>query len=325
MCERRTGLAAAAGLLLGLCGTLGCGDEGGDSAYLMERAVANSNTVNLLTGSYTGTLARMGGEIGSVLDADDLRVVPVVGQGSSQGIRDLLYLDGVDVAMFASFVVEYGRRNNLHPGADLDAIEYIAPLFPQHLHILVRDDIQSVQDLEGRRVNYGPETNIAFIVGTLVMNDLGVQAEVVSEGHSTALSLLQNGEIDGMIRLGGVPQSLFDDLDETSGLHFLTVNPEDLSSRVFQGGTLTPESYPGLIDAGTEVPTLTTRSILAVYNPTGVHPRADRIDLFVTRLFENFATFQDPDKYEDAWLEVDLAQEVPGMRRYGAAAQLVAP
>ena len=314
-----------ASLLLCLAGIAGCGEEGDDPAFLMEQQLENDPIVRVVTGSYSGTLTQMGGEMGAVLDADDLRVVPVIGQGSAQGIRDLLYVDGVDVAMFTSFMVEYGRRNNLHGGVNLDGIEYIAALFPQYMHLIVRDNIQSVQDLEGRRVNVGPVTNAAALVAQLVFNDLGLQIEIVNEPHSTGFAMLQNGEIDGLVRLGGQPQSLFDGVDETSGLRFLSVTPDDLPSRVFEAGSLRSDAYPGLIDDGTEVPTLATRAILAVYNPTGAHPRAERIDRFVKGLFDNFGTLQNPDEFSPSWLEVDLEREVPGMNRYQAAAELLTP
>ena len=108
------------------------------------------------------------------LDGDDLRVIALTGQGSRQAQRDLLFMDQADVVMMDNHVREHAIRNNLIPEFDLEeSIQYISTLFPQEIHIVARDDIASLADLEGRPVNIGPETSGGFLAGTILFADLG--------------------------------------------------------------------------------------------------------------------------------------------------------
>jgi len=55
----------------------------------------NANTVTLLTGTIGGTYVQFGADLASVLDdGGNLRVLPIIGRGSVQGVADILFLKG---------------------------------------------------------------------------------------------------------------------------------------------------------------------------------------------------------------------------------------
>ena len=63
----------------------------------------NSNTVSVVSGNLNGTYISIGYDLSAVLDdGDNLRILPVVGKGGGQNIRDVRFLKGVDVGITQS-------------------------------------------------------------------------------------------------------------------------------------------------------------------------------------------------------------------------------
>ena len=75
------------------------------SLYGREVFRRNHHVVTLLSGGLAGTDARMASDISNVLDQDDgdlpIRVVPMLGRGGVQNVKDLLFLKGVDMAIIS--------------------------------------------------------------------------------------------------------------------------------------------------------------------------------------------------------------------------------
>ena len=64
------------------------------------RARINENVVTIMAGSPSGTDLAIVQDIASVLDdGDKLRVLPMVGKGPEQNIKDVLFLRGVDMGV----------------------------------------------------------------------------------------------------------------------------------------------------------------------------------------------------------------------------------
>src|SRR4051812_19916211 len=62
------------------------------------RSRMNENVVTIMAGSPTGTDLSTADEIARVVDdGDDLRVLPIVGKGAAQSVKDVMFLRGVDM------------------------------------------------------------------------------------------------------------------------------------------------------------------------------------------------------------------------------------
>ena len=73
----------------------------------------NSNTVSFVSGDISGTYLSTAYDLSAVLDdGDDLQILPIVGKGGSQTIRDVRFLRGVDLGITRSKLVwlEYDRQ-----------------------------------------------------------------------------------------------------------------------------------------------------------------------------------------------------------------------
>src|SRR5947208_14490123 len=92
-------------------------------------------------------------EMAQVLDdGDNLRILPIVSYGAASNLDDLLYLRGVDAAVTQSDVLEYFRKERKTPNLERRS-QYVIRLQISELHILARNDVQSLEDLGGKKVN----------------------------------------------------------------------------------------------------------------------------------------------------------------------------
>ncbi len=154
----------------------------------------NENVVTIMAGSSTGTDLAIVQDIAEVLDGvDGLRVVPMVGKGPEQNIKDVMFLRGVDMGVTQANILKYfAKTGELGPNF-IDQIAYVAKLFNEEMHILVRNDVSSIADLKGRPVNFGAEGSGTEITGRLVFEALGIDVKQVHLSDAEALQKLRVG------------------------------------------------------------------------------------------------------------------------------------
>src|SRR6266853_4259117 len=182
-------------------------EQGGPDAEL--RARKNQWTVGVAGGLLSGSNMTFADELAQVLDdGDNLRVLPIVTYGAASNLDDLLYLRGVDVAITQADVFEYFRTQRKIN--DLGRrVNYIIRLPISELHILARNDVQSLEDLRGKKVNFGPAGTGASLTGTIVFQRLGINVEQVLIDQPTALQKLQSGQVDAIARVIPKPIDFF--------------------------------------------------------------------------------------------------------------------
>src|SRR3954447_24949555 len=116
----------------------------------------NANTISIISGNPNATYMSIAYDMSAVLDdGDDFRVLPVIGKGGGQNIKDVRFLKGVDLGITQSNLLGYYKRNN-EIGPIEDRIVYIAKLFNEEMHLIVRADsgITSIEQLAGKKVNF---------------------------------------------------------------------------------------------------------------------------------------------------------------------------
>src|SRR5260221_3609288 len=141
-------------------------EQGGIESSLKDRK--NSWTVGVAGGLLSGTYMTFADELAQVLDdGDNLRVLPIVTYGAASNLDDLLYLRGVDIAVTQSDVFEYFRTERKTSNLQ-NRIHYILRLPIAELHVLAKTDIRSLEDLRGKKVNFGPAGSGSSLTGTIV-------------------------------------------------------------------------------------------------------------------------------------------------------------
>ena len=119
------------------------------SAYTTEKDKMNAWTVGLAGGLLEGAPIRLAAEMARIVDdGPNLHVLPIVTRGPTENLNSLLYLRGVDMAIINSDSLE---EYKIQKPQIQSRITYLLNLFPSEVHVFVRPEIQSLQDLAGKK------------------------------------------------------------------------------------------------------------------------------------------------------------------------------
>lgn len=283
----------------------------GESSIVRDR---NEWTLGLATGTTEGTFLRFGADIARNLNQPgSLRVLAISTQGAVDNIKDLLYLKGIDAAITHTDVFEHFRTvekvRNL-----ANRIHYISGLYTSELHLLVRPEINTIEDLAGKKVSFDAEGSGATISAPIVFNRLGVKVQPVHIDNALALEEMKKGEIAGLLHNVGKPNNLLTSLNAELGFKLLPI-PFDRFDDYYVPSQLTHDDYPNLIKPEERIETIAVPAVLVVYNWPKNSDRFRRISRFVDRYFEQFGNFKAP-PYHSKWKDVNLAAKLPGWKRY---------
>ncbi len=282
------------------------------------REQINKGTVGIISGGINGTYIRIATDLASVLDnSEDLRVLPIMGKGSVQNIDDILYLRGIDIGIVQSDVFDFVKQSNRHPTID-GRVHYITKLYNEEFHLLVSKDIQSVEDLAGKKVNYGVQGSGTYMTASIVFDRLQVKPEPVSFDQGLALEKVKTGEIAGLVYVAGKPAQLFKEIEATDGIRLLPMPLTDAILETYLPSRFSHSDYPRLVAEGEQVRTLAVGAVMAVYNWPEGHPRRQKTMNFIDAFFSKFEEFQSAPRHRK-WQEVSLTAVVPGWNRYKPA------
>jgi TRAP-type uncharacterized transport system substrate-binding protein len=261
-------------------------------------------------------------ELAEVLDdGDNLRVIPIVTYGAASNMDDLLYLQQVDLAVTQSDVFDYFRTQRKISNL-ANRVHYIVRLPVSELHILAAPGIESIEDLKGKKVSFGPAGSASSLTGTIVFQRLGVQVEQVLFDNPTALQKLKSGELAALVRVIGKPIDFFAKIPANSGLHFIPIPYSQLFADYYAVSELTIKEYPNLVPEGQPVETLGVPAVLAVFNWAKGTDRYRRVERFTQAFFNKWEKFREPQRHPK-WRDVNLAATVPGWTRWGVAEDML--
>ena len=295
-------------------------EEGGTDEALKTRK--NTWTVGVAGGVMSGTNMIFADEMAQVLDdGDNLRVLPMVTYGAASNLEDLLYLRGVDVAITQSDVFEYFRSQRKINNLD-GRINYILRLPIAEMHVLAKNEIKSIEDLRGKKVNFGPAGSASSLTGSIVFQRYGIKVEPTLYDNALAMQKLKSGEVAALIRVVGKPIDFFAKIPASAGLHFVPLPFSKAFADYYTLGELTSQEYPGLVPAGETVDTIAVPSVLAVFNWPKYTDRYRRVQRFVEALYTKWDQFLLAPRHPK-WKEVNLAATVPGWGRWAPAEEML--
>ncbi|MCC6889572.1 MAG: C4-dicarboxylate ABC transporter [Hyphomicrobiales bacterium] len=295
-------------------------EEGGPENAVKLRK--NNWTVGVAGGILSGTYMTFASEMADVLDdGDNLRVLPVATYGSASNLEDLLYLRGIDVAVTQSDVFEFFQTQRKITNLQ-HRIHYILRLPISEVHILAKRNIRSLEDLRGKKVNFGPAGSGSSLTGTVVFQRAGVKVEQTFYDNPAAMQKLRSGEIAALIRVIGKPIDVLSKIPASADLHLVPIPFTKAFSDYYALSEFTKAEYPSLIGEGDSVSTIGVPAVLAVYNWPLKSDRARRVQRLVERMFTNWEKFQNPPRHPK-WREVNLAATVPGWTRWQPAEDML--
>jgi uncharacterized protein len=294
--------------------------QGGSDSDVRWRK--NQWTVGVAGGLLSGSYMTFADELAQVLDdGDNLRILPIVTYGAASNLEDLLYLRNVDVAVTQSDVFEYFRSQRKIPNLE-NRINYIIRLPIAEMHVLAGNDIKSLADLSGKKVNFGPAGSASSLTGTIVFQRAGVQVEGTNYDNPVALQKLKTGEIQALVRVIGKPIDFFAKIPDNSGLHLVPISFTKAYADVYTLGEFTSQEYPTLVPPGQSIDTIAVPSVLAVFNWQKNSDRYRPVQRFVEALYSKWDKFLQPPRHPK-WRDVNLAATVPGWTRWSVAEEML--
>jgi hypothetical protein len=176
--------------------------SGATSEGLLEgqsKTDANAGTVFIMTNrSMGGPIMMSVLDLSTLLDDGErfekMRVIPLIARGKMQNLWDILYLRGVDMGFLQSDTLEY-LKNDRQIKSIRNKIRYIALMFPEEIHILARSDINSLEDLAGKKVSINAKGTGSAVTGPIIFRRLGIDAQLEHEDSNIAIERMRKGDL----------------------------------------------------------------------------------------------------------------------------------
>lgn len=280
----------------------------------------NTNTIAIVSGNLNATYLSIAYDLSAVLDdGDEFRVLPVIGKGGGQNIKDVRFLKGVDLGITQSVLLNSFRKSN-EIGAIEDKIVYLAKLFNEEMHLIVRAEsgITSIDQLAGKKVNFSDLGSGTQLSSRDIFDKLGIKVQEVNVGQADAFEQLKAGQIAATILIAGKPTGSTARLASAEGFRILPVPYRKALQADYLPATITASDYPKLIDKDQQVETVAVSAVLIAYNWPKGSDRYRRIQKFVDTFFPRLAEFQKPPRHPK-WKEANLAATLPGWTRFAGA------
>jgi TRAP-type uncharacterized transport system substrate-binding protein len=283
----------------------------------------NAGAVTLITDGSDAQASHYASDLAALMEAErDLRVLPVMGHGPVEAVRDLLFLKGIDASIVPSDTVAFIRKQGLIEDVD-KKVTYIARLGSAQLHVIARKDIASLKDLAGKKINVGAASEARFVTASFVFDSLGITFIPVDGREADAVKLLKSGKADAIVILAPQPSPIAEDLAKSGDFKLLEVTGNDELNAVYAPAMLTAKSYQGLAPKSGVTETLSVSYAIAVFNWKKGTDRYYKLRKFADVLYSGIGDLQNG-QWSAGWTDVNLSADLPGWTRYVTADEWLA-
>ena len=285
---------------------------------LRERDALNAGTVTVITAPIGGPMSIMGSDMAAVLDdGDKLRVLPVLGKGSAQNLIDIIRLKNIDMGFVTTDALEFVKTESNIPDI-AKRVRYIAPLFYNDIHIVARQEIKTLEDLNGKRIF--AERSIGLPAARAIFRRMGIEADIDSQTDPDGgLQKLLNGERDAWVASVSKNAPVIKNIKNEGGkFHLLEIPYTRPLQDIYLPSDFSSEEYPNLVPQGSRVDTVAVSTMLLVYNWPLESDRYRRVARFVDALFDKLPLFRQPPRHPK-WKDTVISTNIPGLERFRAA------
>lgn len=146
----------------------------------------NAGAITLITDGANSPSSHYAADLAVLMEGErDLRILPVMGHGPVEAVRDLLFLRGIDASIIPADTVAYVRKQELIEDVD-KKVTYVARLGSAQVHVIARKDIATLADLAGKNVNIGGASEPRFVTSTMIFESLGISVNPVAGAEADA-------------------------------------------------------------------------------------------------------------------------------------------
>jgi len=279
----------------------------------------NENVLFLMGGQLGAAYIQLAHDISVVVnDGLNLRVLPVVGAAGVQNVHDVVFLRGIDLALTNVSTLKALRKSReLGPNLDRQIV-YIAPLFPEEMQILARGNIQSVEDLRGKKVAFNNLGSATALFAPQVFTALGIEVEPVNMSQPDAIQRMRSGEVLATVCICPKPVPAYSTVRAEDGFKFLEVPYAKSLEDEYLPASITKADYPNVVRDREKVETIAGSTVLITFNWPRGSTRYNRTAKFVDAFFSKFSELQKPPRHP-LWRSVNISASLPGWQRFAGA------
>ena len=172
--------------------------------------------LGIVTGSSTGTYIKFGQDMAAAAEDSGLDLLIKESQGSLANIRRLVSTENAAAGIVQSDVLGFLTRSQDPQMQRVAArLRLIFPFYNEEVHLYARRDINSIQDLNGKRVVVGSTGSGNWLTSTNLLHMMGVEpAEQLNLPPAAAATAVLTGDADAMIYVAGKPVKLFTNIEQ---------------------------------------------------------------------------------------------------------------
>lgn len=284
-----------------------------------SNSVAQTSEINLMAGPAGSTAKAVVEDIASL--ARECGLNPVVNQ-TNGALDNLLAVKNNRYTQFGLIqadVINFLKTfESFDPNiaTTLKDINLAFPLYSEEIHVIVTGDVNSLSDLNGKRVSIGDKDSGTFLTATVILDLLGITPSTKETlGPEASLKSIIEGNIDAFFFVDGVPSQVFDGVDlGTTDIKLLPLD-DPLLGAVYEEALIEGGTYAFAPD-DTAVAKVGSVMITYDYKPRKNSYNRENCQMIsdVTRLVHDniadLATIGHP-----KWVEVDPTGFVPDLER----------
>ncbi len=275
---------------------------------------SNADWLGVIAGDEAGSETELAAEMAELVTAHaPFRVVPVPGDSGFKNISRLLNDPHIDAGFVSTDVLADAKTQSSLPHLS-DKLQVVARFCPQEVHVLATAAIDSLADLAGKRVNFGPAGGGSAVTATALFRALNIEVDPVALDDREAIKQLTHGAIAASVMVGAKPMPLITEIPAREGLHLLPIAFDAGLEDAYLPTGFDHDDYPNLIEMETEIPSIATGLMLLVAAAKDDQGHADRVARLIDIFFSRFDELK-TDGRHPKWREINLAASLPGWTR----------
>ena len=215
-------------------------------------------TLTIATASPGGTYHAYGLGLAKILsDALNLPVGERVTEGPSQNIQ-LLESGEVQIAFVTvgAALQGWNGTGDWTNGKQFRRMRAAFPMYDTPFQFIVKrtSDVQSISQLQGKRIGIGPKGGTAGTYVPKLMAALNIEAEFAYGSWEEMASQFESGTIDAMVAAVGAPFPAIAGLEKKKEVRFVPVKNEEVTAvrlaiPELTASSIAPGTYPSLMKA----------------------------------------------------------------------------
>lgn len=247
---------------------------------LLLPSIVCADEVGMLTGSSTGTYIKFGKQIAEVTKKEGVNIIVKTSKGSINNIKRLASTENAAFAIVQSDVLGHLRKST-SPKSKRYArkLRMIYPFYDEEIHLFARKNINSIHDLNGKRVVIGSDGSGTNMTAENIMSIMRVKPKTnIYKSPKIGVTMVMLGKADAVFYVSGKPVQLFKNLfykpdedlkQQLSKVHFVPLDSKDMLTE-YVPATIDPQDYSIVKNT---IPTVAVKAMLVSFDfSTSIKP-----------------------------------------------------